>query len=155
MSMTTELAQIKCDIEARKAMPGFGPDTSIERLRIINATQKSFSLETLESLVEALEARDLTLSARDYHYDQQADRIQSLEKALEAAEQNSDGVAGMAEHYETTISMLKSRIAELEARKVKIPYLPDDCDRTEANFKYQAALAAAGIQVIEGEQNNG
>lgn len=58
MSTTTELAQIKCDIEARKAMPGFGPDTSIERLRIINATQKSFSLETLESLVEALEARD-------------------------------------------------------------------------------------------------
>lgn len=47
------------------------------------------------------------------------------------------------------------RVEELEARTVKIPYLPDDCDRTEAHFKYQAALAAAGIQVIEGEQNNG
>ncbi|WP_336479290.1 hypothetical protein [Escherichia coli] len=58
MSMTTELAQIKCDIAARKAMPGFGPDTSIERLRIINATQKSFSLETVEALVEALEASE-------------------------------------------------------------------------------------------------
>ncbi|KTJ37109.1 hypothetical protein ASU85_24540 [Klebsiella aerogenes] len=29
---------------------------------------------------------------------------------------------------------------------VKIPYLPDDCDRTEAHFKYQAALTAAGIK---------
>ena len=34
---------------------------------------------------------------------------------------------------------------------VKLPYLPDDCDRTEAHFKYQAALTAAGIQVIEGD----
>lgn len=43
-----------------------------------------------------------------------------LVEALEAAEQNSDGVAGMAEHYETTISMLRSRIAELEASHSKL-----------------------------------
>lgn len=30
---------------------------------------------------------------------------------------------------------------------VKIPYLPDDCDRTEAHYKYQAALRDAGIKV--------
>ncbi len=45
------------------------------------------------------------------------------------------------------------RIAELEARTVtvKIPYLPDDCDRTEAHFKYQAAIRAAGINLtVEG-----
>ncbi|PJR64983.1 hypothetical protein CWM61_09055 [Klebsiella sp. K-Nf6] len=30
---------------------------------------------------------------------------------------------------------------------VKIPYLPGDCDRTEAHYKYQAALRAAGIKV--------
>lgn len=30
---------------------------------------------------------------------------------------------------------------------VKLPYLPDDCDRTEAHYKYQAALRDAGIKV--------
>lgn len=39
------------------------------------------------------------------------------------------------------------RIADLESRTVKIPYLPDDCDRTEAHYKYQAALRDAGIKV--------
>ena len=56
-------------------------------------------------------------------------------------------VARMVEDY-------RQRIASLEARTltVKIPYLPDDCDRTEAHFKYQAALSAAGIKLqIEGE----
>ena len=41
----------------------------------------------------------------------------------------------------------RRRIAELESRTVKIPYLPDDCDRTEAHYKYQAALRDAGIKV--------
>lgn len=140
MSMTTELAQ-RMKAAALKATPGewvylpsntsieydYGSDDSQGSITYMDSgdfTQKQTELNgifialanpaNVLALVEALEARDLTLSARDYHYDQQADRIQSLEKALEAAEQNSDGVAGMAEHYETTISMLKSRIAELE-----------------------------------------
>ncbi|MFU0448452.1 ead/Ea22-like family protein [Pseudocitrobacter faecalis] len=147
MSMTTELAQ-RMKAAALKATPGewvylpsntsieydYGSDDSQGSITYMDSgdfTQKQTELNgifialanpaNVLALVEALEARDLTLSARDYHYDQQADRIQSLEKALEAAEQNSDGVAGMAEHYETTISMLKSRIAELEARTVKLP----------------------------------
>lgn len=41
----------------------------------------------------------------------------AAEEALEKAQQeNTSGVARMAESYETTISMLKSRIAELESR---------------------------------------
>lgn len=119
--------------------------------------------ENVLALVEALEARDLTLSARDYHYDQQADLIQSLEKALEAAAQNSDGVAGMAEHYETTISMLKSRIAELEARTVKLPatkFCPAEYAGSQlweeveiwnkAIEACDAAIRAAGV-AVEGE----
>ncbi|WAT41950.1 ead/Ea22-like family protein [Klebsiella michiganensis] len=52
-----------------------------------------------------------------------------------------EGVRRMVADY-------RQRIAELESRTVtvKIPYLPDDCDRTEAHFKYQAALTAAGIK---------
>lgn len=46
----------------------------------------------------------------------------SLVEALEKAQaENTAGVAGMAESYETTISMLRSRIAELESRSVKLP----------------------------------
>ena len=143
MSMTTELAQ-RMKAAALKATPGewvylpsntsieydYGSDDSQGSITYMDSgdfTQKQTELNgifialanpaNVLALVDALEARDLTLSARDYHYDQQADRIQSLEKALEAAAQNSDGVAGMAEHYETTISMLKSRIAELERFK--------------------------------------
>ncbi|HBM2887003.1 hypothetical protein [Klebsiella michiganensis] len=53
------------------------------------------------------------------------------------------------------IEQLQGTIHQLESRTVKIPYLPDDCDRTEAHFKYRAALTAVGINVIEGEENNG
>ncbi|HHN4454682.1 TPA: hypothetical protein ACRI62_005742 [Klebsiella michiganensis] len=100
-----------------------------------------------------------------------ADDVISLVEALEKAE-NTAGVAGMAESYETTISMLKSRISELEeshaqviqsrdhykrmteeglkqlaeSRTVKLPHLPDDCDRADANFYYMKALADAGIK---------
>lgn len=49
---------------------------------------------------------------------QAAGRAQlAAEEALEKAQaENTAGVAGMVESYETTISMLRSRIAELEAQ---------------------------------------
>ncbi|HBS1995960.1 TPA: ead/Ea22-like family protein [Klebsiella quasipneumoniae subsp. quasipneumoniae] len=48
---------------------------------------------------------------------QAAKVIGTLVEALEKAQaENTAGVAGMAESYETTISMLRSRIAELEAQ---------------------------------------
>ncbi|MCE9858154.1 hypothetical protein [Raoultella planticola] len=43
--------------------------------------------------------------------------VEALEKAYA---ENTAGVAGIAESYETTISMLKSRIAELESRTVTV-----------------------------------
>lgn len=48
--------------------------------------------------------------------------VLALVEALEKAQaENTAGVAGMAESYETTISMLRSRIAELESSAVKLP----------------------------------
>lgn len=47
--------------------------------------------------------------------------ILALVEALEKAQaENTAGVAGMAESYETTISMLRSRIAKLESRTVNV-----------------------------------
>ncbi len=81
----------------------------------------------------------------------------ALVEALEKAQQeNTAGVAGMAESYETTISMLKSRIAELESRTVKLPDLRQivSGDRyvwSDGVYNYsqdvKVALAAAGIKV--------
>lgn len=49
------------------------------------------------------------------------ENVLSLVEALEKAHaENTAGVAGIAESYETTISMLKSRIAELESRTVTV-----------------------------------
>ncbi|HGW4530034.1 TPA: ead/Ea22-like family protein [Klebsiella pneumoniae] len=48
--------------------------------------------------------------------------VLAMVEALEKAQaENTAGVAGMAESYETTISMFRSRIAELESRTVKLP----------------------------------
>ncbi|STV24982.1 Uncharacterised protein [Klebsiella pneumoniae subsp. ozaenae] len=51
------LEQIKADIAARKAMPAWGPQTSIERIKTINATLPSFSLKTVEALVATLDVQ--------------------------------------------------------------------------------------------------
>ncbi len=56
MNTTELIAQVRADIAARKTMPDFGPETSIERIKTINATQRSFTPETVEALVEALES---------------------------------------------------------------------------------------------------
>lgn len=79
-----------------------------------------------------------------------------LVEALENGQQeNTDGVAGMAESYENTISVLRSRIAELESRTVKMPHrnLGHPKLFLLCPFPYydaedmEKALAAAGIKV--------
>ncbi|HFT3208429.1 TPA: hypothetical protein ACHV24_001785 [Klebsiella pneumoniae] len=80
------------------------------------------------------------------------------EKLEKAQAENTAGVAGMAESYETTISMLRSRIAELESRTVKLPKPISVLHRREftaahcAIYAYpeaevNAALDDAGIKV--------
>lgn len=97
----------------------------------------------------------------------QDDCLALVEALDEEQAENAAGVAGMAESYETIISMLRSRIAELESRTVKLPlprrktaddYVDDTfepCDlaavynacRLECEVKFKNALTAAGIKV--------
>ncbi|EPJ0452247.1 hypothetical protein ACXH4D_000405 [Klebsiella variicola] len=75
--------------------------------------------------------------------------VDALVEALEKAQQeNTDGVAGMAESYETTISMLRSRIAELESRTVTVK-LPQAVSAGGQGYQEQVEriLTAAGIKV--------
>ncbi|WKM72917.1 hypothetical protein Q2T70_03980 [Klebsiella oxytoca] len=65
-----------------------------------------------------------------------AELVEALEKAQT---ENTAGVAGMAESYETTISMLKSRIAELEESNAQIIQSRDHYKRmTEEGLKQLA-----------------
>lgn len=99
------------------------------------------------ALVEALEkaqSRDVIQSAKDYHFDQQAGRIDELDAELEREREKSRRVM--------------SRIAELESRSVKLPQRHSMLLREDFNEDYhtemaykadevQVSLAAAGIKV--------
>lgn len=70
----------------------------------------------------------------EFHEEANPANVLALVEALEKAQaENTAGVAWMAESYETTISMLRSRIDELESRTVKLPptfwYEHDDLSR--------------------------
>lgn len=57
----------------------------------------------------------------EFHEEANPVNVLALVEALENGQQeNTDGVAGMAESYENTISVLRSRIAELESRTVNV-----------------------------------
>ncbi|MDV0611490.1 hypothetical protein RZP29_12780 [Klebsiella quasipneumoniae subsp. similipneumoniae] len=121
-------------------------------------TQICISKITLEGLRTPDGYRNSTLSGSDYNLMWNlwkaagAELVEALEKAQA---ENTAGVAGMAESYETTISMLRSCIAELESRTVKLPHrnLGHPKLFLLCPFPYydaedmEKALAAAGIKV--------
>lgn len=55
-------------------------------------------------------------------------------------------------HSGGDMDVMAYKLATPQARTatVKIPYLPADCDRTEAHFKYQEAIREAGIEIAAG-----
>ncbi|WP_142490866.1 hypothetical protein [Klebsiella pneumoniae] len=116
------LEQIKDDIAARKAMPAWGANTSIERIKTINATLPSFSLKTVEALVEMLDKTQSANAAQDDHINQQQDSIVRLEK------KNAE---------------LGKYVAELESRTVK---LPPKIERDDADgwFMYKGGRVGGG-----------
>ncbi|MFU0873860.1 ead/Ea22-like family protein [Kluyvera sichuanensis] len=72
--------------------------------------------------------------------------VRALVEALEKAQQDSDGVAGMAEHYETTISMLRGRITELEESHAQVIQSRDHYKRmSEEGLKRIVTAAASDV----------
>lgn len=63
-----------------------------------------------------------------------AELVEALEKAQET-------IAFQQGEIKALLSSLESRTVT-----VKLPHLPDDCDRADANFYYMKALADAGIK---------
>lgn len=120
----------------------------------LTSVQKNANIHRLSRLIAYASNDELRQTAVEVeHYTDQL--IEALEKAQA---ENTAGVAGMAESYETTISMLRSRIAELESRTVKLPKPISVLHRREFTAAHcviyaypeaevNAALDDAGIKV--------
>ncbi|CAH6661996.1 hypothetical protein [Pseudocitrobacter vendiensis] len=93
-------------------------------------------LNIIAALLEALEVTENRASAAEK-------RIPELENEITVS---LNEMARIIQRETKAKRIALQNIAELESRTVKLPYLPDDCDRTEAHFKYQVALTAAGIK---------
>lgn len=61
------ITQVRADIATRKTMPEYGstPDAAIERIKTINETQRSFALETVEALLNALDVDKKMIAANE------------------------------------------------------------------------------------------
>ncbi|HHD0738203.1 ead/Ea22-like family protein [Klebsiella pneumoniae] len=89
--------------------------------------------------------------------------VLALVEALEKAQaENTAGVAGMAESYETTISMLRSRIAELESRTVTVKQGEvlvtvagfSGCGKSAIAGEIEIAMKAIGVPVTWANGNS-
>ncbi|MCW8352402.1 hypothetical protein [Citrobacter portucalensis] len=100
-------------------------------------------LNIIAALLEALEVTENRASAFEKRASAAEKRIPELENEITVS---LNEMARIIQRETKAKHIALQNIAELESRTVKLPYLPDDCDRTEAHFKYQAALTAAGIK---------
>lgn len=93
---------------------------------------------------------DTAATAWNYQQNHIDALVEALEKALT---ENVAGAAGMAESYETTISMLKSRIAELEESNVQVIQSRDHYKRmTEEGLKRLAESRT--VKLPEGDERD-
>ncbi|WP_228298902.1 hypothetical protein [Klebsiella oxytoca] len=151
------LEQIKADIAARKAMPAWGANTSIERIKTINATLPSFSLKTVEALVEVLESAQQRID--ELENDEVRQRLANAEHQLYMAELAKNNLRASRKAQFRKRKAAEQRIAELESRTVivKLPqpisvlHRRDFTDAHRAIYAYpeaevNAALASAGIK---------
>lgn len=117
----------------------------IERLREWNAGLAQESCERQQRISELLQGKaGSALLERENHHVEVVGKLTERIAELEEAEQK---LCAANITLDARAELAERQLAELESRTVKIPYLPDDCDRIEAHFKYQVAINAAGIKV--------
>lgn len=103
----------------------------------------------------AAHCRDVIANPQD-HLDWVVDMARVALASLEAESRISLTVCRRAEfeHELTVYGRMPDGFYDLytappmpELRPIVAPYLPDDCDRTEAHYKYAEAIRAAGYEV--------
>lgn len=88
------------------------------------------------------------LEHENAHYADAAEmEIEALRQRIAELEEAEQKLCAANITLDARAELAERQLAEMESRTVKIPYLPDDCDRTEAHYKYQAALRDAAIKV--------
>ncbi|HCM3154971.1 TPA: ead/Ea22-like family protein [Klebsiella quasipneumoniae subsp. similipneumoniae] len=157
----TELAQ-RLKAAAEKATPGpwevqFGEEIyatdGVDNEQVAIATLDARDADYIAlanpanvlALVEALEKAQQRIT--ELENDEARQRLANAEHQLYMAELAKHNLKASRKAQFRKRRAAEQRIAELESRTVKIPYLPDDCDRIEAHYKYQVAINAAGIKV--------
>lgn len=105
--------QIRDDIAKRKAMPDFGisSDANLERLRVIQETQRSFGLEVVEALLDELEAKDRRIEEEIGRANREHHR--GFMMACGHLKEHSN--VHYADAAEMEIAALRKRINELES----------------------------------------
>lgn len=145
------LEKIKADIAARKNMPVWGPDTSIERIKTINATLPSFSLETVEALVTRIDDLEndeirLRLANAEFQLEMAGNAKHNLKASRKAQfHKRKEAEARLAE-MESLIgtSAIKDVIGERQRQKTTKGYSHEQDDTY-----IEGELAAAAISYIE------
>lgn len=92
---------------------------------------------TVLALLDELEAKDVALSSKDYHFDQDAGRIKSLEKELESAERRIAELEAIREVF------LRAKALMYQSGGAPIENSLNPIDA----WLYDAELAATGIGV--------
>ncbi|MES3218619.1 hypothetical protein QDQ75_08770 [Klebsiella aerogenes] len=78
--------------------------------------------------------------------DDEQSRVYELEQRIAELEESHAQVIQSRDHYKRMSEEGLKQLAESRTVTVKLPHLPDDCDRADANFYYMKALADAGIK---------
>lgn len=103
----------------------------------------------ISRLITSLKRR--SAHAKEFGHDVLFVKIEDIDALVEALEkaqtENTAGAAGMAESYETTISMLRSRIAELEESHAQVIHSRDHYKRISEEGLKQ--LAESGTVTVK------
>ena len=138
---------------AKNAADNFHPNMLVQTrdiITLVEALEKAQQKADVYNMIrEDCNLRGKGIGLANF-VDWQAKRIAELEFIRTSADKVQREFAdelGCAGDNESILQAINDLKQQAKSRTVKIPYLPDDCDRTEAHYKYQAALRAAGIKV--------
>lgn len=127
------IAGIKVDIDKRKSMPPRGDaNSNIERLRVINDTMKSFSTESVEKLISALEQAQQN---HRLHAARLINERASLKERIAELEAAPNGMMQLSNE----LAEMKRKCVELEAASVKPVKLPMPYDINVAGERVDLA----------------
>ncbi|AVE99153.1 hypothetical protein [Klebsiella aerogenes] len=135
MSSMTDITRLLASLKRRSAhAKEFGDSITFVKLKDIDA------------LVEALEKAQQRITEQDAELEREREKSRRVMSRIFVLEESHAQVIHSRDHYKRMSEEGLKQLAESRTVTVKLPHLPDDCDRADANFYYMKALADAGIK---------